>query len=352
MKRRDFIKAGGVAPLGLLLDNHQNSPKVSPPDPRLCFDPWLEINMNNMAWNVKQIRNRINNRPIMAVIKGNGYGHGLLEMAVHLKKNNLNHLAVGKVEEAICLRENGTKGMVLNFGPFCSQHAEEIIKHKISQSIYTEAVLELQRPAQRLKQNARVHIKIDTGLGRVGVPYYQALDLIKKVASLPWVKIEGVFTTLSEDADLDKRQLQRFLEICEAAKKIGINTGIRHAAASAAVAVFPESFLDMVRPGSCIYGIEPLANLNLKPVMSFKTRIVYVKSLRKGDAVSYHQKFKAKKETLLATLPVGYSDGYPWQAVKQAHVLIKGQPWPLVAAVTANHITINISGANNIMKLY
>ena len=92
MKRRDFIKAGGVAPLGLLLDNHQNNPKVSPPDPRRCFNPWLEINMNNMAWNVKQIRNRINNRPIMAVIKGNGYGHGLLEMAVHLKKNNLNHL--------------------------------------------------------------------------------------------------------------------------------------------------------------------------------------------------------------------------------------------------------------------
>jgi len=189
---------------------------------------------------------------------------------------------------------------------------------------------------------------VDTGLGRVGVPYYQALPFIEKVASMPDIAIEGIFTTFTEDIEFDKIQLERFLQVCDTAKKKGISMGQRHAASSGAVANFPPAFLDMIRPGNCLYGIEELPNLDLKPVMSLKTRVIYAKKMHPGDTVSYHRRYKIEKDTLMATLPLGYSDGYPPQAVNKAEVLIHGRRWPLVAYMSANHVTVDITGSKGI----
>lgn len=353
-KRREFLKLAGVAPLSLapLI----NSPGVTTPSfaPSELTDPWLEIDLNNIVWNLSQIRKIVHPYSIMAVIKANAYGHGLVEVAKFLKQQNIRFLAVGKVQEALQIRENGIRIPILNFGPFSNQDAEQLVRFNISQSVYTDNVISLTDAARKLNQKAKVHIKVDTGLGRVGVPYYQAISLIEKVATMSDIFIEGIFTTFTEDEDFDKIQLERFLQVCDAAKKRRISVGLRHAASSAALLSFPQAHLDMVRPGITIYGHYPSDNeyrarkIDLKPAMTLKTRVMYVKTLRPGDSVSYHRKFTAQNETQVATLPIGYSDGYPYQIADKGKVIIQGRRYPIIAAVTANHITVNITGSNGI----
>lgn len=348
VNRREFLAFATAAPLGYTFYKHSPDFLVTQANQDELFDPWLEINTNNFAWNVSQVRKRVENRPIMAVIKCNGYGHGLVGTAKALEEENIQRFAVVKVQEAVDLRENGIRGMILNFGPFSRQEAERLVRYDISQSVYSETVDWFAAAARKLKKQARVHIKVDTGLARVGVPYPEALPFIEKVAAMPDIDIEGIFTTLTEEEDFDKIQIDRFLQVCDEAKKKGISVGMRHAASSLAVANFPGSFLDMVRPGNCLYGLEPLANMDLKPVMSLKTRVIYVKKMRPGETIAYHRRYRVEKNMLVGTLPLGYSDGYPPQAVDKAEVLIHGRRWPLIAYMSANHSTVDISGANDI----
>ncbi|MBC8180510.1 alanine racemase [candidate division KSB1 bacterium] len=353
--RRDFLKFSGAASL-LTLPALVNCSKNedSPINTHNISDPWLEINLNNIAWNLSEIRQLVSPRPVMAVIKANAYGHGLVEVARFLEKQKVEFLAVGNIAEAVKVKESGVKTPVLNFGPFSSQDAEQLVRLNISQSVYTDGIERLSEAARKLNKTAKVHIKVDTGLGRVGVPYYKALLFIKKVADLPGISIEGIFTTFTEDEEFDKIQLQRFLKTCQASKEYGINVGLRHAVSSAGLLSFPAAFLDMVRPGITIYGHYPsdkeylARKINLKPAMSLKAKVMYVKNLRPGDAVSYHRKFVAKKETRVATLPVGYSDGYPYQVAEKGEAIIQGKRWKIIAAVTANHTTLNVTGVNKI----
>jgi alanine racemase len=350
--RREFLKLAGTASLGATVVG-STSP-ASRADwvtvGGTAVDTWLEIDLNNMAWNLAQIRRSAANRPVMAVIKANAYGHGLVETGKFLEEQKTAVLAVGKFHEALQLRESGVKTPILNLGPFSAHEAEEIVRRNISQSVYTDDFALLAEAARKLKRQAKAHLKIDTGLGRVGVPYYHALPLIEKVAAAG-ILLEGIFTPFTEDDEFDKVQLERFLEICGAAKQRGISVGLRHAASSAGLIAFPPSHLDMVRPGIALYGQYPSTKefqarrIDLRPVMSLKTRVMYLKTLRPGDAVSYHRAFMAKDATPVATLPAGYSDGYPPQAAGKAEVLAQGRRWPTIALVTSNHTTINVTGA-------
>ncbi len=312
------------------------------------FDPWLEIDRKLVKENVSQVQKRVGSRPIMAVIKCNAYGHGLVEFSRALSDCGVRHFAVVKVREALDLRKSGNRDMVLNFGAFSASEAELLVKWGISQSVFSDTIDWLAAASRRLQKKARVHIKVDTGLGRVGVPYSQAIPFIEKVASMPEITIEGIFTTLTEEPDFDIRQIERLKQILPQAKKKGISLGITHAASSLAIAHDPHTFLDMVRPGNCLYGLEPLPNMELKQCLSLKTRVLYTKSLKPGDTIAYHQAFKINKNTLLATLPLGYSDGYPTQGVGKAQVLIQGRRWPMVAYMSANHVFVDITGSQGI----
>lgn len=346
VSRRAFLTLAGTAPLVLAVPGRLRGSTISEPAAASeGFDPWIEIDLGNLAWNLTQIRRRVSNRPVMAVIKANAYGHGLVGTARFLAEQNVGHFAVGKVMEAVALRESGIGGTILNFGPFCQEEADQLVRLEVSQSVYTNAVEMLARSARSQGKRAKVHIKVDTGLGRVGVPYYEAPSYIETVAAMPAIAIEGIFTTLTEEPDFDPVQLDRLIQVCDGAENKGISVGVRHAASSLPIANFPDSFLDMVRPGNAIYGLEPLANMDLKPAMSVKARVIYVKRLRPGESVSYHRLFRAERETLVATLPLGYSDGCPPQGVEEAEVLIRGRRWPLIAAVTANHSTVDVTGA-------
>jgi alanine racemase len=357
VNRRDFFKTAGSASVAIFLAGAATFCAGNPGKQKNGFDiedqidPWIELNLDNLASNVKEVRRRIGTRPIMAVVKCNAYGHGAVEIATALKNNSrINHFAVVKVREGLLLRQNNIQGMILNMGHFNRREAKEVIQQNISQSVFSDAVDILAEEAFKLGQKAKVHICLDTGMGRVGIPFKAAIPFIEKVAAMPNIQIEGIFTAMTEDDDFNPIQIRRFESICNTAKKKNINVGIRHAAASAEVDRYPYAYLDMVRPGNCLVGLEPerQLNMNIKPVMSFKTRVVYVKKMTAGESLSYHRAYKITKETLIATLPCGYSDGYPAVVSNKADVLIRGRRHRLVAPITANHMMVDITGSEDI----
>ena len=349
MKRRNFIQRAGLLPVGLFLTGKvdiNTDHKTGNPDKLDLYnqyDPWIEIKKENIGWNVDQIRSITANKPIMAVIKCNAYGHGLVEMGRYLESIGISQLAVVKVREALALRKAGVKVPVLNFGPFSAEEAELLVTNNIMQSCFNDNVILLNETASKMNKIAKVHIKVDTGLGRVGIPHYRAIDYIKLIAGLNNVKIEGIFMSFTEDPEFDKIQLKRFLEVCNKAKDNGISVGLRHSAASSAVLSMPESHLDMVRPGILIYGHYPndeeykLQRIKVKPTLSLKTRISQVKEIRKGNTVSYRCVYKVEKDMFMATLPIGNYDGLPDLVVDHANVLVHGKSYKLLADMSGNH---------------
>ena len=307
------------------------------------YDPYVELNYENLAWNLSQLRKLVKKVQIMAVIKANAYGHGLVEMGQQLERIGIDYLMVGKLQEALLLRKSGVSVPILNFGPFCSEEIERIIQHDISQSVFTDAALSLSRASLESGKKAKIHIHIDTGMGRMGIPYHEALPFLEKASSLKGLLIEGISTTLTEDDTFDREQLRRFLRLCREAESKGISLGLKHAASSDGILDMPSSHLDLVRPGIALYGYYPSEKtqqedrLRLRPVLQLKSRVAAVKALRPGDSLSYHRKYTAKKKEKIAIISVGYSDGYPPNAANKASILIRGKRFPLIAAITANH---------------
>lgn len=346
--RRNFLLFGGISSASLFSRNLgvrkiPTEPREKPASHHGC-DPWIELNMENMTWNLNCLRKLVK-VPVMAVIKANAYGHGLVETGRHLEKAGIDYLIVGKLQEAFLLRKSGVTSPILNFGPFSRSDAEKIIQNNISQSVFKENVSALSQAGLKLGKKAKVHIHVDTGMGRMGISYRDAFPYLKSVSSLKGISIEGISTTLTEDDDFDREQLNRFLNLCKKAEESGLSLGLEHAASSDGILDDPSSHLDMVRPGIAIYGYYPSEktqkedSLGLKPVLQLKSRVVDIKTLQPGDSVSYHRKYTARKKEKIAIIPVGYSDGYPPNVIGKAFVLIKGKRFPLIAAVTANHCT-------------
>ena len=346
INRRKFIQSAAALPAGAFVYEKLDLVKSGEAAHGSICDAGLEISLKNISDNIVKIKKWVKDRPVMAVIKANAYGHGLVGVGSYLDKNGIDYLATGKLQEAAALREAGVKCPVLNFGPFSKEDAEIIVRENVSQSVYNDNVIFLNEAAKRLNKQADVHIKIDTGLGRVGIPYYTAFPFIEKVSNMENVRIAGVFTTFTEDEAFDREQLQRFLFLCERAKRKRIDIGLRHAASSAGVLSFTQGHLDMVRPGITIYGHYPSdeeykkKRIDLKSAMSLKTTVSCVKLLRKGDSISYHQKYTAKREEKVVTAAIGYSDSFPVNVIGKASAIIKGTKFPLIAAVTSNHISI------------
>jgi alanine racemase len=312
----------------------------------------IEVNLKNIKWNLNQISNLIKNTKILAMVKANAYGHGLIEVAKMLTNEKVNSLGVTELNDAIRLRQAGITINILNMGPFNQSQTKEIINYEITQSVFTKTnALYLSNEAQSSKKKAKIYIEIDTGLGRLGIPYKIAVPLVKKIHSMKALSIEGLFSTLSEDKEFDKIQLERFLNIIRSLKKQGISMPINHIASSAAILDFPKAYLDMVRPGIMIYGFFPFPHkkrkIDLKPAMEFKTRVSYIKPLKKGESISYHRKIVLKRDTNVATLPVGYWDGYPKRLEGRADVLIKGERFKILA-ISMNHSMVDLRNREDI----
>lgn len=353
LTRRNFIWLSGIGSMSFWPRKTQGSQRPSPRassnlSPSSNPSVWIELNLDNMGWNLKQIKNVVG-VPVMAVIKANAYGHGIGNVGLYLDQQGIDSLMVGKFQEAVQLRNKGISCPIHNFGPISETDTKWLVEHRVSQSVFSDEIYALDSTALRIGKKTLVHIHIDTGMGRMGIPYREAPSYINKVSRLSGIKIMGISTTLTEDIKYDEIQLDRFNDICQGFEEDEIPLGLRHAASSGGIFTMPSAYLDMVRPGITLYGYYPSDTtqaedkLSLRPVLQLKTRVAAVKTLRSGDSVSYHRVYKAKKKEKIAVLPIGYSDGYPTTAVNKGSVLIRGELNPIIAGITANHMEVLLS---------
>ncbi len=350
--RRSFLEAGLALPAILntvpTLTAASQTAKITATKDS-SFDPWVEIHRDNLRHNVQEIARRVGGRPILAVIKNNGYGMGVANVGRLLEpQSEIFGFAVVKFHEAMSLRDAGIRKPVLLMGPFDEKNLEEAAARNIMPMVYTPMGPTLDKIAAKLQKPVALHICVDTGIGRVGVPYYQAAPLIRDLASRKSVQVRGTMMTFAEDMEFDKEQLRRFHETCSALEKEGVALGKKHAASSFTLFQHPDAFLDMVRPGMAIYGIysenefRRAGVMDLRPAISLKARVAYVKKLRQGDSAGYNRAYMAKEDVWVATLPVGHADGWPRMAAKGAKVRINGELFPVIASVSASHCIVEI----------
>src|SRR5436190_11347505 len=359
--RRAFLEAGLTLPAVVGLPSALHSApelaaghsQVTAPSQHSSFDPWVEIHRDNLRHNVSEISRRVAARPILAVIKNNGYGTGVANIAQLLEpQREILGFAVVRLHEAFSLRDAGIRKPILLLGPFDQQNLADAIGRDILPMVYTSVGLALDRIAAKMQKPVALHVCIDTGIGRVGVPYHQAAPLVGDLAARKSVRIQGAMMTFTEDPDFDKEQLRRFNETCAAFEKEGIALGKKHAASSFSLFQHPDAFLDMVRPGMAIYGIysenefRHTSIMDLRPAISLKARIIYVKKLRKGDSAGYNRAYLAKDDVWVATLPVGHADGWPRNAAltrdRGAKVRINGDLYPVISSVSASHCIVEV----------
>ena len=360
--RRSFLEAGLALPAVLaanssLATSPNSTESAAAKDS--SFDPWVEIHRENLRHNVQEISRRTSARPILAVIKNNGYGMGVANVAQLLEPQpEIFGFAVVKLHEAISLRDAGIRKPILLLGPFDEQNLADAVARGIMPMVYTAIGPALDKIAAKTQKPVPLHVCIDTGIGRVGVPYHQAVPLIRDLAARKSVQIQGTMMTFTEDPDFDKEQLRRFRDTCAALEKDGATLGKKHAASSFTLFQHPEAFLDMVRPGMAIYGIysenefRHTAIMDLRPAISLKARVIYTKKLRKGDSAGYNRAYMAKDDVWVATLPVGHADGWPRNAAlsheKGAKVRINGELFPVIASVSASHCILEIGSEERV----
>ena len=289
------------------------------------------------------------------MIKNNAYGMGLAEAAGLLEANSaILGFAVVKMHEAIALRDRGVKKPVLLMGPFNDANLQDLVARDIRPMVYTPIGDELDQLASKRQAPIPLHICVDTGIGRVGVPFRQAAALIRDLADRKSVAIEGVMMTFAEDAELDKEQIRRFESLCGGLEQSGIKLGRKHAASSFTLFQHPQAFYDMVRPGMAIYGVyseqefRKSAALDLKPAMALRARVAYVKQVPRGDSVGYSRAYIAQDDVWVATLPVGHTDGWPRAAAKGARVRIGDRLYPVIASVSASHTIVEVGSERRV----
>jgi alanine racemase len=335
--------------------NSKTSSRSHSPVPPFCsssaFAPltWIELDRAAIAHNLRQIRKLIGNRPLMAVVKGNAYGHGAAVLCPELQRLGVDWFGVARVREALELREAGITANIINMGFLAPGDEEAVIKHNIIQALFrADDAVRLSRVAKRQRSSARVHLKIDTGLNRLGVRHDEALAFAKKIAALDGINVEGIFTVLTEEPEFDLEQVRRLNSVIPPISNLKsphfANNLLRHAASSAALLQDNNKplLLDMARCGIMLHGLFPSGRarderkIDLRPTMSFKTRIGLIKQLRKGEGVGYHREFVAPRDMRIAVLPLGYSDGIDPRIANGGAVLICGRRFPLVSAITIN----------------
>ena len=305
-----------------------------------------EVDLRALSNNLGVVKKKTGGKDIMAVVKANAYGHGALELSRHLIQKGASRLGVAFTAEAIALRESGIKAPITVF--FDRDNIDECIRYKLTPTVFDlSAARKINAKARKLNKKIPVHIKVDTGMGRIGFTMDSALKEISAIASLTNIRLEGIMSHFS-DADLkDKKfaklQLKNFNSLITSLKNKKITFKHHHMANSAAVLSMPESHFDMVRPGIMLYGYGYHNVKGLKPVMSVKSNILLLKSVPKGTPISYGRTFITKRRSTIATIPFGYADGYSRKLSNKGEVLIKGRRAPVAGRVCMDTIMVDVT---------
>ena len=311
------------------------------------------IDLGAISHNVAAIRRKIGDQKgLMAVVKADGYGHGAVEVSRTALRSGADSLAVAIPEEAQQLREAGIEAPILVLGLIQPDEAWKVVNSRSDQTVSSIALLEaLDWEAGKASTQVNVHVKVETGLGRIGLEPHDAAPFLRRARTYRNLKIAGLFSHFSAADERDKtfsrHQLQLFEEAMREIEQAGIELPQRHMANSAATLDLPESYYDVVRPGLIIYGLYPSAevshSINVKPAMTLKTRICYLKTVPPGTPISYGRTFVTRKQTRVATLPLGYGDGYRRALANKGEVLVRGRRVPVIGRICMDMCMIDVS---------
>jgi alanine racemase len=329
--------------------------------PKQWLLSWVEISRSALQHNIKVLRKQVGSQVILAPsVKANAYGHGMVEIAKMALKAGADWLCINALFEAEILRKAGIKAPLYIMGYVLKRDLADVIRLKCRLVVYNkETIAELGRAAEKLRQKVRIHIKMETGNNRQGVPMSEMFDFVEFTRKFPFIEIEGIATHFAniEDTTNDRYarfQLENFKRALSELASRGINIPIPHCANSAATILFPETHFAMVRPGIAVYGLWPSEEIkmiakkrhrliSLQPVLSWKTKIAQIKEIPKGSFVGYGCTYQTKRKTRLAILPIGYYDGYDRGFSNKSHVLIHGKRAPVRGRVCMNITMVDVT---------
>ncbi|MDP3994052.1 MAG: alanine racemase [Candidatus Doudnabacteria bacterium] len=309
---------------------------------------WIEISKSALLFNIRQMRRIAGKAGLMAVVKANAYGHGMVEVA-GIVRGQVDWFGVAGLDEALLLRKSRIRKPVLVLSYYEKDKTALVfaISRNISFAVYTKLQIHLLDEAARFaRRKARIHLKIDTGTSRLGIPPGDLGDFLRLIRGAKHLELEGMFSHFA-DSEGDDKYTKKQLEIFKrAADRPEFSKALCHIACSAAAIIYPKSRQDLVRIGIALYGLYSSKKIRtpLKPVLSWKTRIIQIKELPKGSYVGYGLSYKTKRNTTLAILPVGYADGYDRKFSNNAEVLVSGRRCRVVGRVCMNLTMIDVTG--------
>jgi alanine racemase len=337
----------------IFIDTMRNRPSSPPSSAPISSRPTAAVvDLGAMGHNFREVTRRAEGRKVLAVVKAQAYGHGAVRVARHLLALGADMLGVALVEEGKELRDAGIEAPVLLMGPMFPEQAESAARFNLTPAVYSMPVaLALSEAARKLGRKIAVHAKIDTGMGRIGVRPEDAPGFVAALHGLSGIEVTGLMTHFA-DADLrDKRfaseQMNRFEALLRELDARDVTVPLRHAANSAAVLDFRRALFTMVRPGLMLYGYNPLeqaaGGADLRPVLSLVTRIAFLKQVPAGVSISYGRTFVTKRESVIATLPVGYADGYSRGLSNKGEALVRGRRAPVAGRVCMDMCMIDVT---------
>ncbi len=323
---------------------------------------WVKIDLGAIRQNFRVLRKLApptaglaGKTKILTVIKADAYGHGMLPVAKVLVQEKVDFIGLSNLTEGIVLREAGIKTPVLLFETTLAEQAKDVIDYNLTPTICTvELAAALNRDAQKRKRVVDIHVKVDTGMGRLGIWHEEALDFIKKLSHLRNLRVQGIcthFPSADTDRAFTQRQIQQLTRLVQKIREGGLAVPYVHAANSMGLAGYSNKILNLARPGLMLYGLYPRPELqkkiHLRPAMSVHSRIIFLKNIEKGRSISYGRTFIASRRMTVATLPIGYSDGYLRGLSGKADVLAGGKRCPVLGRVTMDQIVVDVSGVKN-----
>ena len=331
------------------MNQYINHPTIS--ETEIIRPTRVEVDLNVLKENFTRIKKHIGNSKVMPVLKANAYGHGLVHIAQFYSELKADYLGVAVVEEGILLREKGNKLPILVLGGIWGNQIPLFLKHDLTITASSiDKLKQIDETAEQMKIKAKVHLKIDTGMERLGVHYYNAEKFLDAAYKCKNLKVEGIFSHFanseSNDLTYSKLQLERFNEILSYFEKHSIEPPLRHISNSGGILQLPEANFDMVRPGIMLFGVYPSKEVKrtveIKPALTWKSLVVYFKVIKPDHPVGYGSTWKTDHNVRAVTVPVGYGDGYLRSMFKKAKVIINGEKYPVIGTVSMDQIVINL----------
>jgi alanine racemase len=322
---------------------------------------WVEVDLDNLTYNMKSIRQKSKSKELIGVVKADAYGHGAIDVAPVLLENGATRLAVAVLSEGIELRKNGIKGHIMTLGLTSNTLMNDLLEYDIEPAVTSyEYVCELSKAAQVKNKIAKIHVAVDTGMGRIGfLPNDNSIEEVYKISKLPNIEIEGLFshfcTADEEDKDYSHKQFEKYNWFYGKLQEKGVKINMRDIANSAAIMELPETHYEGARPGIILYGYYPSTEvdkdmLSIKPVMTWKANIMHIKTLEKGEYIGYGRKFRTERKSIIATLSVGYADGYTRMLSGKAKVIVNGKFAPVVGNICMDQCMIDVTDIGKIEK--